>query len=57
MMATLGRRLYDQHPHDVLTLAGFLATNALRCWEPQDRLEVAAAFCDNVLAALRESLD
>ena len=26
MMATLGRRLYDQHPHDVLTLAGFLAT-------------------------------
>jgi hypothetical protein len=57
MMATLGRRLYDQHPHDVLTLAGFLATNALRCWNPKDRIPLAAEWCDNVLATLRESLD
>jgi hypothetical protein len=57
MMATLGRRLYDQHPHDVLTLAGFLATNALRCWSPEDRIPLAAEWTDHVLATVRESLD
>lgn len=57
MMATLGRRLYDQHPHDVLTLAGFLACNALRCWGPEDRIPLATEWTDHVLATVRESLD
>ena len=57
MMATLGRRLYDRHPHDVLTLAGFLATNALRCWNPEDRIPIASEWCDHVLATVRQSLD
>jgi hypothetical protein len=57
MMATLGRRLYDQHPHDVLVLAGFLATNALRCWSPEDRIPLAAEWTEHVLATVRESLD
>jgi hypothetical protein len=57
MMASLGRRLYDQHPHDVLTLAGFLACNALRCWAPEDRIPLAAEWTDHVLATVRESLD
>ena len=56
-MATLGRRLYDRHPHDVLTLAGFLATNAIRCWSPEDRIPIAGEWCDHVLATVRESLD
>ena len=57
MMATLGRRLYDQHPHDVLTLAGFLACNAARCWPPECRLAVAEEWCATLMARLRESLD
>ena len=57
MMAQVGENLLECHPHDVLTLAGFLATNAIRCWAPEDRIPIAASWCDHVLATLRESLD
>ena len=57
LMATLGRNLMGQHPHDVLVLAGFLATNALRCWSAEDRIPIAGEWCDHVLTTVRESLD
>lgn len=57
LMAEIGRDLSGRHPHDVLTLAGFLATNAIRCWAPEDRIPIAAEWTDNVLSTLRESLD
>jgi len=57
LMATVGRDLAGQHPHDILTLAGFLATNAIRCWGKEDRIPIAAEWCDHVLSAVRESLD
>jgi hypothetical protein len=58
MMATLGRRLSGQwHAAGVLTIAGFLASQALRCMPPPARMEIAQGFCDNLLATLRESLD
>ena len=57
MMANVGRDLSGQHPHDVLVLAGFLATNAIRCWAPEDRIGIAAEWTDHVLSTVRESLD
>jgi hypothetical protein len=57
LMAQVSRNLTECHPHDVLTLAGFLATNAIRCWAPEERIPIAGAWCDHVLATLRESLD
>lgn len=57
MMASVGRDLSGQHPLDVLTLAGFLATNAIRCWNPEDRIPIAAEWTDTLLATVRESLD
>jgi len=56
LMASVGRDLSGQHPHDVLVLAGFLATNALRCWGAEERVGIAAEWCDHVLATVRESL-
>jgi len=38
-------------------LAGFLATNALRCWGKEDRVGIAAEWTDHVLSTVRESLD
>ena len=40
-----------------LTLAGFLATNAIRCWPPECRIAVAEEWCATLMARLRESLD
>jgi len=57
LMATVGRDLAGQHPHDILTLAGFLATNAIRCWGKEDRIPIAAEWTDHVLSTVRESLD
>ena len=57
LMASVGRDLAGQHPHDILTLAGFLATNAIRCWGKEDRIPIAAEWCDHVLSTVRESLD
>lgn len=57
LMAQVGQNLLECHPHDVLTLAGFLATNALRCWSPEERIPIAAAWCDHVLSTVRQSLD
>jgi hypothetical protein len=57
LMAQVGENLLECHPHDVLTLAGFLATNAIRCWSPEERIPIAAEWCDHVLATVRESLD
>jgi hypothetical protein len=57
-MTELATSLSGQwHAADVLTLAGFLASQALRCMPPPARMEIAQGFCDNVLATLRESLD
>jgi len=55
LMAEIGRDLSDRHPHDVLTLAGFLATNALRCWGAEERVGIAAEWTEHVLATVRES--
>jgi hypothetical protein len=57
MMAEIGHDLTNRHPHDVLVLAGFLATNAIRCWGKEDRVGIAAEWCDHVLSTVRESLD
>ena len=57
MMASVGRVLTNRHPHDVLVLAGFLATNAIRCWGKEDRIPIAAEWTDHVLSTVRESLD
>jgi hypothetical protein len=57
LMAQVGENLLECHPHDVLVLAGFLATNALRCWTPEDRIPIAGEWTDHVLATVRESLD
>jgi hypothetical protein len=39
------------HPVDVLTLAGFLAGNAIACWaHGDDRMGIARGFAANLLA-------
>jgi len=57
LMAEIGHDLTNRHPHDVLVLAGFLATNAIRCWGKEDRISIAAEWTDHVLSTVRESLD
>ena len=42
---------------DLLAVAGFLATSACRCFEPEVRLGVAEHWCSTLLATVRESLD
>jgi hypothetical protein len=56
-MTALAHDLDGYHPSDILALAGFLATNAARCWPPQCRLAVAEEWCATLMARLRESLD
>ena len=57
LVTRVGENLLECHPHDVLTLAGFLATNAIRCWPPECRIAVAKKWCATLMARLRESLD
>ena len=56
-MTALAADLHGYHPADILALAGFLATNAARCWPPECRLAVAEEWCATLKARLRESLD
>jgi hypothetical protein len=42
---------------DLLAIAGFLATSAWRCFEPEARIGVAEHWCSILLGRLRESLD
>ena len=56
-MTALAADLDGYHPSDILALAGFLATNACRCWGPELRMRVAEEWCATLMARLRESLD
>jgi hypothetical protein len=57
LVAEVSHDLRGCHPNDALGVAQWIATNALRCWSPEDRIPLAAEWTDHVLATVRESLD
>ncbi len=56
-MVKVAHDLDRMHAYDLLTIAGFITTNALRCFPRDDRLPVAAEWYAKVVNTLRESLD
>jgi hypothetical protein len=57
LVAEVSHDLRGCHPNDALGVAQWIATNALRCWAPEDRIPLAGEWCDHVLSTVRESLD
>ena len=57
LVAEVSHDLRGCHPNDALGVAQWIATNAIRCWAPEERISIAASWTDHVLATVRQSLD
>lgn len=56
LMMSLAEHLGDTNPLDVLSVAGFLASSALRCWNENERMGIAKGFTRNLISNTRQSL-
>jgi hypothetical protein len=56
LMMSLAEDLGGTNPIDVLSVAGFLASTALRCWNENERMGIAKGFTRNIISQTRQSL-